>query len=212
VQLTKLGHACVRLSHGGTTVVIDPGTFSGPGGILDGAHAVLVTHQHFDHFDVDRLFAAARAEPELEIWTNPAVAALLRDLEGRVHPVAHGDRFSVGDLDIHVYGEKHAPTHLEPILNVGFLVAGEAFHPGDALTVPEEQVPTLLIPTNAPWLKSIEVVEYAAQIAPQRAYSVHDGLLNDIGLSIVDNILSTARGSQDRDYRRIPVGDSVELG
>jgi L-ascorbate metabolism protein UlaG (beta-lactamase superfamily) len=210
VQLTKLSHSCVRLRHGDTTIVLDPGTFSEPDA-LDGAHAVLVTHQHFDHFDADRLIAAVHADPELEIWTNPAVAALLHELGERVHPVTHGDQFSVGGLDVRVYGEQHAPTHMPPIPNVGFLIGSEVFHPGDALTVPDEPVPTLLLPTNGPWLKSIEIVDYAAWVAPQRAYSIHDGLLNDIGLTIVDNILAAVRGTKDRDYRRIPVGGTVDL-
>lgn len=202
----------MRLRHDrDATIVIDPGTFSGPD-VLAGAPAVLVTHEHFDHFDADRLLAAAHADRDLEIWSHPAVAAHLKELGERVHPVAHGDRFTACGLDVHVYGEKHAPTHLPLVPNVGYLVGGEVFHPGDAFTVPQDPVPTLLVPTNAPWLRSIEVVDYVAQVAPRRAYSIHDGLLNEIGLTIVDNILGVARAGEDIDCRRLPVGDTVELG
>ena len=45
MQFTKLGHACVRLVKDGGVLVIDPGGWSGDGA-LDGAHAVLVTHEH----------------------------------------------------------------------------------------------------------------------------------------------------------------------
>ena len=46
-------------------------------------------------------------------------------------------------FDVHVYGRKHAEIHRDiPIIeNTGFLVDGEVFHPGDALTVPEDPVP-----------------------------------------------------------------------
>jgi L-ascorbate metabolism protein UlaG (beta-lactamase superfamily) len=210
MKLTKLGHACVRLHDRGVTVLLDPGSFSGSD-LYAGADAVLVTHEHFDHLDADGLRAALRANAELQVWACPAVAAALSDLGGRVHPVSHGDRFDVGGLEVHVYGEKHAPTHLAPVDNVGFLVAGEMFHPGDAFTVPDEPVPTLLLPTNAPWLRSVDVVEFAAQVAPERAYSIHDGLANDIGLRVIDSIVTAAKGDADRDFRRLPVGDSVEL-
>ena len=37
MQITFHGHACVALGHGGTTVVIDPGSFSDAAGALRGA-------------------------------------------------------------------------------------------------------------------------------------------------------------------------------
>jgi L-ascorbate metabolism protein UlaG (beta-lactamase superfamily) len=211
VRLTKLGHACVRLQDRGTTVLVDPGAFSG-GDLYADANAVLVTHEHFDHLDREALAAAMRSDTDLEVWTCPAVAEQLGELGSRIHPVSHGDRFEVGALDVHVYGEKHAPTHLAPVANVGFLIADEVFHPGDAFTVPDERAPTLLLPTNAPWLRSTDVVEFAHRISPARAYSIHDGLVNDIGQKIIDNIIAAARPAQpDGDFRRIPVGDSVDF-
>ncbi len=48
MQLTKLGHACVRLEKDGAVLVIDPGAWSGDDAI-GGAGAVLVTHEHPDH-------------------------------------------------------------------------------------------------------------------------------------------------------------------
>ncbi len=60
MRLTKLEHACVRLEKNGTTVVVDPGTWTDPG-VLDGAAAVLVTHEHADHLNADALRAALTA-------------------------------------------------------------------------------------------------------------------------------------------------------
>ena len=57
MQLTKLTHACVRLAKDGAVLVIDPGAF-GDASALDGADAVLVTHEHFDHVEPDTLRAA----------------------------------------------------------------------------------------------------------------------------------------------------------
>ncbi|HVX45637.1 MAG TPA: MBL fold metallo-hydrolase [Mycobacteriales bacterium] len=212
MRLTKHGHSCVRLEHGGGTLVVDPGTLSEQTA-LQGANAVLVTHEHFDHFDKDGLLAAAHAEPELRIWTNAAVAAQLEPIKDRVHVVAHGDVLDIGGLPVHVYGEKHAPTHLDPVGNVGFHIGGVLFHPGDAFTVPEEPVQTLLVPAGGPWLKSIEILDYVAAVAPQQAYSIHEGLFNEMGLQIVDAILgaASAKSMGGREARRIPVGDSVEL-
>ena len=48
MKLTKFGHACVRLEKNGHILVIDPGVMSQEPGILDGAQAILITHEHFE--------------------------------------------------------------------------------------------------------------------------------------------------------------------
>ena len=58
MRLTKMGHACVRLEKDGRILVIDPGTLTEPEA-LDGAEAVLITHEHFDHVELSRLRIAA---------------------------------------------------------------------------------------------------------------------------------------------------------
>ncbi|MBB4934494.1 L-ascorbate metabolism protein UlaG (beta-lactamase superfamily) [Lipingzhangella halophila] len=211
MRLTKHGHACVRVEQGSSAVVIDPGEFSGAD-LLRGAHAVLVTHEHFDHVDVPAVTAALRENPDLTVWTNDSVAARFTDVpRERIRVVRHGDTFDAAGMAVHVYGEKHAPTHLAPVRNIGFLIGGEVFHPGDAFTVPEEPVRTLLLPTNAPWLKATEVVDYASRVTPERAYSIHDGLVNEIGTRVIGNILNAAAHSAGGDYQRIPPGEAVEL-
>src|SRR5439155_21922728 len=94
MRLRKLGHACVRLEQAGVTLVLDPGSFSAPDA-LDGANAVLITHEHVDHVVADQLRAAAQGIPDLRIWTNPSVADLLAGGGLHVETVASGDRFQV---------------------------------------------------------------------------------------------------------------------
>ncbi|MFI7443640.1 MBL fold metallo-hydrolase [Nonomuraea indica] len=210
MRLTKYGHACVRLEKDGKVLVIDPGAFS-EAEALDGADAVLITHQHFDHLDVERLRSAT---PELEVWTCEGVAGELSGVPAKVQVVRHGDDFTAAGFAVRVFGEWHAKNHPDmPIVqNVGFLLDEEVFYPGDALTVPDVEVPTLLVPTNAPWLKGMEMVEYLRTIRPARAYSTHDGLLNDAGLSIVDSWLKHESDEQGADMRRLAAGESVTLG
>ncbi|MEU4409619.1 MBL fold metallo-hydrolase [Streptosporangium sp. NPDC023963] len=212
MRLTKFGHACVRLEKDGSALVIDPGSFSEESA-LDGARAVLITHEHFDHVDADRLRRAAEADPSLRIWTNEGVAATLTDVPAEIQVVRHGDTFDTAGFGVRVVGEWHAPNHpdLPIVRNVGFLVDEEVFYPGDAFTPPGVEVPTLMVPTNAPWMKASEMVEYLRQVRPARAFSTHDGLLNDIGLRLVDMWLEMESDGQKADMRRLKPGESVTL-
>ncbi|MGY1653669.1 MBL fold metallo-hydrolase [Geodermatophilus sp. SYSU D01119] len=212
MQLTKHGHACVVLEDDGRRLVVDPGAFTDPAA-LEGATAVLVTHEHPDHFVPDRLRAALDADPALEVWTNPSVAGQLEGLGGRVHAVGHGDAVTVAGFDVQVHGEWHAVIHpeLPRVRNVGFLVAGRVFHPGDAFTVPDVPVPALLLPLHAPWSKTAEVVDYVRAVGAERAWAVHDGLLNDTGLGVVAGLLGERGPGTPTPYARLAPGESVGL-
>lgn len=211
MQLTKFGHACVRLERNGSTLVLDPGAFS-EAEALDGADAVLVTHEHMDHFVEGTLRAAAEANPALQIWTNADVAAQLDGLgAGRVHTVGHGDAFTAAGFEVQVHGEWHAVIHpdIPRVHNIGFLVDGQVFHPGDALTVPDQAVPTLLLPVHAPWSSTGEVIDYTRAVGAQRALALHDSLLTPPGLGLIANLLGGL--AKETPYERLEPGTSVEL-
>ncbi|MFC7303152.1 MBL fold metallo-hydrolase [Streptomyces monticola] len=210
MKLTKKSHACVRLEKDDRTLVIDPGGFSEQDAAL-GADAILVTHEHPDHFNEDRLRAALDANPATEIWTLRAVAdQLAAAFPGRVHTVGHGDTFTAAGFDVQTHGELHAVIHpeLPRITNVGFLVDGAVFHPGDALTVPDHPVETLLVPVMAPWSKVSEVIEYVREVKPQRAIDIHDALLTDLARPIYDTHIGNLGGA---DHSRLAAGEWAQL-
>ncbi|MDK1345104.1 MBL fold metallo-hydrolase [Streptomyces sp. 378] len=211
MKLTKMSHACVRLEKDGRALVLDPGAFSEEDAAL-GADAILVTHEHPDHFDEFRLRAAMENNPAAEIWTLKAVAEKISSaFPGRVHTVGHGDTFDAAGFDVQVHGELHAVIHpdIPRVTNVGYLVdGGRVFHPGDALTVPDHPVETLMLPVMAPWSKISEVIDYVREVGPQRAYDVHDALLTDLARPIYDRQIGQLGGSE---HLRLTPGDSAEV-
>jgi L-ascorbate metabolism protein UlaG (beta-lactamase superfamily) len=181
MQLTKYGHSCVRLDDGDRSLVIDPGAFSDTAAALDGAQAVLVTHEHRDHLDPDRLRAAAQADPRLRIWAPAPVAATLTELGEQVVAVGAGERFEAAGFAVRTFGGQHALIHpLIPIVaNVGYLVDDAVYHPGDALVVPPDPVRALLLPSMAPWARVGELIDFAIAVRAPRAYPIHDALVKD---------------------------------
>ncbi|MCX5400735.1 MBL fold metallo-hydrolase [Streptomyces sp. NBC_00102] len=210
LTLTKKRHSCVRLDKDGRVLVIDPGGFAGEDDAV-GADVLLVTHEHPDHFDEGRLRAAMEANPAARIWTLRSVAEQLATaFPGRVHTVGNGDTFSAAGFDVQVHGELHAVIHpdIPRITNVGFLVDGAVFHPGDALTVPEQPVDTLLLPVMAPWNKISEVIDYVREVGPRRAIDIHDALLTDLARPIYDGQIGALGGS---DHSRMEPGERTGL-
>lgn len=67
MRMIKYGHACVRLEKHSRALVVDPGAMTPEPEALEGAEAVLITHEHFDHFDAGRL----REHPGLPVYTCP---------------------------------------------------------------------------------------------------------------------------------------------
>ncbi|AEW98067.1 MULTISPECIES: MBL fold metallo-hydrolase [Streptomycetaceae] len=212
MHLTKFGHACVRVEKDGRRLVIDPGGLTEPAA-LDGADAVLVTHEHFDHFSEETLRRAAERDRGLRIWANPAVAARLDGLGTRVTAVGEGEAFTAAGFEVTVHGTWHAVIHpdIPRVANVGFLIDGALFHPGDALTVPDAAVDTLLLPAHAPWSTVGHLIDYLREVAPRDAYAIHDGALNDTGTAMVGGLLGDNGPGTPARYHRLAPGATVRV-
>ncbi|MGW1800064.1 MBL fold metallo-hydrolase [Streptomyces sp. NPDC001984] len=212
MELTKFGHACVRIEKNGRRLVVDPGGLTEPQA-LDGVDAVLVTHEHFDHFSEETLRKAAQDHPALRIWTNSSVAKQLDGLGARVTAVGEGEAFTAAGFDVKVYGTWHAVIHpdIPRIANVGFLVDDVLFHPGDALTVPDATVDTLLLPVHGPWSSTGQLIDYVREVAPQDIYAIHDGALNDVGNAMVGGFLGEHGPGTTARYHHLTPGTTTHI-
>jgi L-ascorbate metabolism protein UlaG (beta-lactamase superfamily) len=208
MRITKFGHACVRLETDGHVVVLDPGGFTEPEAV-DGATAVLITHEHADHYTADHL-----RRTDAPVFTIGAVAAKIReeapDLAERITVVEPGQQVDVG-IPVTVVGELHAVIHPEMprFDNSGYVLEAEGqrvYHPGDSLTLPGSDVDLLLLPVSAPWLKLSECIDFGREVGAPKSLAIHDKIYSEIAFTIVDAHLGRMLGSRDQEYVRLEDG------
>jgi L-ascorbate metabolism protein UlaG (beta-lactamase superfamily)/catechol 2,3-dioxygenase-like lactoylglutathione lyase family enzyme len=198
MRLTRWSHSCVVLEADDRTLVLDPGVWS-ERRALDGADAVLVTHEHNDHADVELLRAAG-----MPIWAPRGA-----DLEGLPFtPLDPGQSVEIAGFEVRTVGAHHAAIvpGQKVCANLGYVVtaAGESvYHPGDALAVPDVPVTTLLVPMQASWLKTDEAIAFLLAVRPERAVGIHDGQVNDRARASLNHWLSTEGGT---DYHWLAPG------
>ncbi|GAA2175266.1 MBL fold metallo-hydrolase [Arthrobacter parietis] len=218
--LTKYTHACVRVEKDGTALVLDPGNFSEVEEAVSGAAAVLITHEHADHFDRERISAAIRADSLLEVYAPQGVAAQLREAldddgaAARVHSVEPERSYTIAGFTVQTFGGQHAliHPHIPVVRNIGYLINGALYHPGDSFIVPHGvQVQTLLVPVHAPWSKTAEVIDFVTSVRAERAHQIHDALLNGTGLAMVEGHVSRLGKHYGTDFEHLDPGRSVEL-
>ncbi|MGA8255962.1 MAG: MBL fold metallo-hydrolase [Nocardioides sp.] len=209
-RITKFGHACVRLEHGDARIVLDPGVFTDPDAV-DGATAVLITHEHLDHFHPENLRAT-----EAPIYTIAAVAEAIRaqapDLTDRITVVAPGETFDVG-VPVTAVGELHNVIHadLPQIFNSGYLLTlGDTtvYHPGDALTAPEEPVDVLLAPSSAPWLRSEMAIDFVRAVGAATNLAIHDRIYTEAAHGFLQMQMDALIG-EHQTYVRIADGNDL---
>ncbi|MFD7731201.1 MBL fold metallo-hydrolase [Kitasatospora phosalacinea] len=214
MRLTKHAHACVVLTKDDTRIAVDPGTFTPDAAqVVAEAAAVLITHEHFDHFDEQVIAAALEARPELRVYgPESVVGRWTAARRGQVTAVAAGDAFAVAGIEVTVHGELHAAIHRDVprVANVGYLVDGRVYHPGDAYHVPDAPVGTLLLPAAGPWTRTGDAVDYVREVAPGRLLQIHEAMLSEIGQRSLATVLSPAMLT-DVPLEIVPPGDTVEL-
>lgn len=213
MRLTKFGHACVRIEYDGVVLVLDPGGFTEREAV-EGATAVLITHEHADHLDMEHLRAT-----DAPIYTIEAVRRQIAEADAavaeRVHVVSPGQQFDPG-LPVTAVGELHAVIHpdLPRFDNSGFVIdigAKRVYHPGDSLTPAGGPIDLLLLPVHAPWSKLSEVVDFSRAVGAARSVAVHDGLLNDRGLGVLDRVVGGLVNDEDHVFERVSPGSDLSL-
>ncbi len=211
MKLTKFEHSCLILEVADERLIIDPGVFTMPLGEFGEVVAVVVTHEHGDHWTPEQLERIIERNPDVVIYGPAGVVAAAGEIA--VTAVADGDVIEAGAFTLKFFGEKHAVIHdsIPVIDNVGVLVNDELYYGGDALVVPPVPVKTLAAPVGAPWLKIGEAMDYVVAVNPKRAFPVHEMVLSVAGKGMGNDRLSWATHQGGGEYFVLEPGETLDL-
>lgn len=155
-QLSYLsfGHVSFAVSDGKSVVVIDPffcGTFSWRNkterhlfpptmdpSIVRPIQAILISHEHGDHWDKPTLDAMRLANPACKVVAPRTTIDLMKSEGVNVAGIEQASMnmsFNVGDMKVSLYPSIESEDQGEPVQRVGFLIehGGQAlYHQGDS--------------------------------------------------------------------------------
>jgi len=211
MKLTKYQHACFVIEKEGTCIVVDPGNLARDFITPKRINAIVVTHEHPDHFDEARIRSLLKTHPKAAIIAHESISGRFTDYKAIAAKV--GESLNVGAFSIQFFGGVHAPIAggVQTPPNLGILIDERLYYPGDSFAIPEgKSVQELLIPAGGPWMKASEALQFLTAIRPQYAFPTHDAHLSLDGKQLIDRLFGAVASGQNTQYKRLD-GTTIEL-
>ncbi|GAB3168380.1 MBL fold metallo-hydrolase [Amycolatopsis stemonae] len=209
LAVTRIAHACQLIELGDLRILTDPwftekATYhqgervAMPVSALGRLDAVVISHEHYDHCDLDALLAGG-LDPATPL-VGPGTVTAIAKAKGftTLHTVEAWESARVGDLTVTATPGQHGVHEVTFVLQAG---GRTLFFGGDSLRVPElDQIPDRLgpvdltiLPTNGLCIRPAnlaqvvmnaeQAAELTAVLRPTLAiphhYAFHSGYLGD---------------------------------
>ncbi|MDQ1128358.1 MBL fold metallo-hydrolase [Microbacterium sp. SORGH_AS_0888] len=212
MRITKHEHAALTLEKHGKKLLVDPGSFTTPLVDLHGVVAVVLTHEHPDHWTPEHLDRVLDKNAGVPIYAPEGVAQAAAGYDIRV--VSPGDVVEAEPFRLEFFGGRHSVIHesIPVVDNVGVLVDDAFYYPGDSYAVPHgREIELLAAPVGAPWLKIGEAMDFVIAVSPRQAFATHDMTLSRAGLEMGRARLTWATEQGGGRFYALEPGDGLDI-
>lgn len=204
MKLTKYEHACFTIEKDGKLLVVDPGAWTSDLTARENVVAIVVTHEHPDHFDPNALGALIAHNPDAVIYGHESITKQL----GEALPnqsVEAGQTVDAEPFKLEFFGGDHAVIHenFDDVANLGVMINDTVYYPGDSFEAPGKDVKVLALPVAAPWMKLSDAMNYVGKIKAAIVFPTHDAISSDAGKQLSDNMIPGFVESYGGVYRRL---------
>lgn len=178
MKITKLAHSCLLVEMPAPvdrTVLFDPGSMSAElvrAADLTFLDDIVITHEHFDHFDLPLLQELVQQFPDVRILAPQPVVDQLSAVGITASATASEglDVFEASHESLEPLGQAPAA------IGVHYLQA--LTHPGDSHSITETRA-ILALPVTAPWGSTMAAAKLATRLKPQCVIPIHDWMWKD---------------------------------
>ncbi|MFD1715760.1 MBL fold metallo-hydrolase [Amnibacterium flavum] len=212
MRVTKLEHSTLRIDQAGKTLFLDPGALTTAITETGNTVAIVITHEHPDHWSEEQLNRILANNPDAKIYGPEGVALAASGFDVQV--VAPGDTVTIEPFTLRFFGGRHAVIHpsIPVIDNVGVLINDALYYPGDSFSIPEDvKIDTLATPASAPWLKISEVMDFVTAVAPARTFPMHDMPLSQIGKNLHYARIKDVTEAAGGEFFPLQPGETIDL-
>lgn len=182
MKITKYIHSCLVFEQDDFKLLMDPGTFTFAEGLVKpedfaDVSAIIITHIHPDHLDMDNLKKII-ALSNAPVITNNQVAQALNKEGVKTEIFTEGKR-DFGGMEFAAMPVVHMPLLDSPTPEMtGFVINGNVLHPIDSFhpsLYAYTGMEILILPVMAPFCTELQVAEFAGTLKPKNILPVHDG-------------------------------------
>lgn len=192
-------------------LIVDPGNFTNIMAVPENVVAIVVTHEHPDHFDPDILAAIYNKNPECVLVSLESITTKMPEHLSRV--VTPGDHVRISPFNLTFFGGKHAEIHSSiPLIdNIGVMINDTLYYPGDSFAAPDIPVEMLALPASGPWFKTSDAIDFMLEVQPKSLFATHNVHNSEPGQALFDRIVGGFAEHAGITYVALPVGESIEL-
>lgn len=219
MKISKYLHSCLVFESEGYRLLFDPGKFSFAEGrvkpeMFSNVNAILITHIHPDHLDVDALKEIVKLSGA-PVYTNEQVGEALNKA-GINNTVWTDGEYKLGPFQLKAFAIQHEPLLDSPIPQMtGFIINGKVLHPVDSMEealLRHEGIELLLMVTMAPFTTELRVAAFADRLQPKQILPVHDGYARDFFVDQRHAVYKKHFEAQEIRFHSIyKVGESIEI-